>query len=202
MTEKQKAHAGLLFDPDHDPEMMAENASSLELCSRLNSLAPSKTDRRREILCELLGSFGEGSKIESPFHCDFGTNIFVGRDVRIGPLCSILDGTFVRIGDGVRIGARCGIHPIGHPLDVKTRLELYEFARAISIGKGTWVGQGVTILPGVSIGEGCIIESGSVVTRDIPPNSIAGGDPCRVKGPAKAPEKDGGGECFLDGRTI
>lgn len=150
-----------------------------EKCFRLNSLPPSAVDKRREIVESLLGTIGDGWIIHSPFRCDFGFNIHIG-DKFVGNFnLTILDEARVTIGDHVFIGPDCGIYTITHALTEEQRNEGVMRALPVIIGNGVWIGGHCTILPGVTIGDGAVIGAGSVVTRDIPPRTLALGNPCR-----------------------
>ena len=123
---------------------------------------------------------GENYYIEQPFYCDYGYNISVGDNFYSNVNLVILDGAKVTFGDNVFIAPDCGFHTAGHPLDVGRRNMGLEYARPITVGNNVWIGAGVHVLPGVTIGDNCVIGAGSVVNRDIPANSLAVGNPCRV----------------------
>lgn len=150
-----------------------------ESCFRFNSLPPSAMEERREIVEGLLGSLGKGWVIHSPFRCDFGFNIHVGKGFVGNFNLTILDEARVTIGDHVFIGPDCGIYTIIHALDEGQRNEGVMRALPVTIGNGVWIGGHCTILPGVTIGDGAVIGAGSTVTRDIPPRTLAVGSPCR-----------------------
>ncbi len=180
MTEKEKAAAGLPYDPNHDSELQDLMHQAACKLFEFNNTPPAKRDERQHILNQLLGSLGEGSIILPPFHCDYGSNITIGRNTFANTNLTILDGARVTIGDNVFIAPNVGIYTAGHPLDVATRNKGIEYARPVTIGDNVWIGAGTSILPGVTIGEGCVIGAGSVVNRSIPPGTLAVGNPCRV----------------------
>ena len=179
MTEKEKAAAGLMYNPNTDAELIAERDAAKTLLQKYNNLAPSGKDARREILKKLLGETGENFIIEQPFYCDYGYNISIGENFYANFGLSILDAAKVTFGKNAFIGPNVGIYAAGHPLDAKERNTLIEYAKPIAIGDNVWIGGDVTIVPGVSIGDNCVIGAGSVVTQDVPPNTLAAGNPCR-----------------------
>ena len=180
MTEKEKAAAGMLYDANNDPELLAEMAAGAEKCFALNSLPPSKAEERKEQIRNLLGRTGEKFEIRSPFFCDYGYNIEVGENFFMNFNCVILDGAKVTFGDNVFVAPGCGFYTAGHPLDAEQRNKGLEYARPIKVGSNVWIGGNVCVLPGVTIGDNCVIGAGSVVTRDIPSGAVAAGNPCRV----------------------
>lgn len=179
-TEKDKCRKGLLYDANHDPQLVGERLRCKELCHEYNHLLPSLTEERERLLRRLLGNTGEHFLIEQPFYCDYGYNIEVGENFYANVNCVILDGAKVTLGDNVFVAPGCGFYTAGHPLDAERRNKGLEYARPITVGSNVWIGAQVIVLPGVTIGEGCVIGAGSVVNRDIPPYSLAVGNPCRV----------------------
>lgn len=179
-TEKQKAQAGKLYDANYDAELIAERVTCKELCFDYNRLQPSQLDEKKKILSNLLGKTGENFQIESPFYCDYGYNIEIGENFYANVNCVILDGAKVTFGDNVFIAPNCGFYTAGHPLEVTPRNQGLEYAYPISIGNNVWIGANASVLPGVSIGDNTVIGAGSVVTKDIPANVVAVGNPCRV----------------------
>lgn len=180
MTEKEKCQAGTLYNANYDDELVKERLYCKELCYDLNNLRPSQHDDRNLLLRKLLGKTGENFEILSPFYCDYGYNIEIGENFFANHNLTILDGAKVSFGDNVFIGPSCGFHTAGHPLDVEQRNMGLEFARPISVGNNVWIGANVTVLPGITIGDNTVIGAGSVVTKDIPSNVVACGNPCKV----------------------
>lgn len=180
MTEKEKCMQGLLYDANYDPELLADREKAKELLYDYNHLRPSQQEERTNLLKRLLGKTGETLLIEQPFACDYGYNIEVGENFYANVNLVILDGAKVRIGDNTFIAPNVGIYTAGHPLDAERRNQGLEYAYPITIGNNVWIGAGVSILPGVTIGDNVVIGAGSVVTKDIPSNSLAVGTPCRV----------------------
>lgn len=179
-TEKEKCQAGELYDANYDAELIAERIRCKDLCHKYNMLLPSDLEARDMLMRGLLGSAGVNLFIEQPFYCDYGYNISVGDNFYANVNCVILDGAPVKFGDNVFVAPSCGFYTAGHPLDVKRRNAGLEYARPITVGNNVWIGAQVSVLPGVSIGDNCVIGAGSVVNRDIPANSLAAGNPCRV----------------------
>lgn len=180
MTEKEKCSKGMLYDANNDRELVAERQACKDVCHEYNRLIPSDMKRRKEILRKLLGKTGKEFLIEQPFYCDYGYNIEIGENFYSNVNCVILDGAKVKFGDNVFIAPNCGFYTAGHPLDVGQRTSGLEYARPITIGNNVWIGAQVSVLPGVTIGDNSVIGAGSVVTKDIPANSLAVGNPCRV----------------------
>ena len=180
MTEKEKCRRGGLYDANNDKELMEERQACKVLCHEYNHLYPAETGRRQEIIRNLFGKTGNNFQIEQPFYCDYGYNIETGENFFANVNCVILDGAKVRFGDNVFIAPNCGFYTAGHPFDVDQRNSGLEYARPITVGDNVWIGANVCVLPGVTIGNNCVIGAGSVVNRDIPPGTLAVGNPCRV----------------------
>ena len=180
MTEKEKMLAGMLYDANNDQELMEDRIKAKDLCYQYNSLRPSKVEKREEIIKTLLGKTNGTFFIEQPFVCDYGYNIEIGQKFYSNHNLVILDANKVKFGDNVYIGPNCGIYTAEHPFEVDERNQGLEYARTIDIGNNVWIGGNVTILPGVKVGDNCIIGAGSIVTKDIPENSLAVGNPCKV----------------------
>jgi len=179
MTEKEKRDRGLWYDANNDREIIAERKRCQDLCYEYNQLRPTDEEGRREILQRLLGATHSHFNIEQPFHCDNGYNIRIGESFYCNYNCVILDEAPVVFGDNVFIAPNCGFYTALHPLDSERRNAGLEQAKAITVGDNVWIGAGVTVLPGVNIGSNCVIGAGSVVTKDIPDNTLAYGNPCQ-----------------------
>lgn len=175
-TEREKMAAGELYDPQ-DPELVAARASCRKLLRRLNA---SEEVERPAVLAELIGVAGPGLWIEPPFFCDYGSNITLGERVYFNFNCVILDVAPVRIGDRCQFATGVQLLAATHPLDPVERATAGEYGKPITIGDDVWVGGGAIILPGVRIGSAAVIGAGSVVTRDVPPRTVAAGNPARV----------------------
>ncbi len=180
MTEREKMLQHKLYDATYDQELEQERLACKDLCYDYNALRPSKIRERRILLQKLLGQTGKSFHIESPFWCDYGYNIRLGENFYANHNLVILDAGGVSFGDNVFIAPNCGFHTSGHPIDTKRRNKGLEYAYPIRVGHHVWIGAGVNVLPGVTIGDNVVIGSGSVVTKDIPSNSVAVGNPCRV----------------------
>ena len=155
-----------------------------ELCKKkiyeLNMLAPRDRGRIPEILKDLFGKAGENVWIEPPFHCDYGWNIEVGENFFANYGLTVLDVGKVTIGNNAQIAPNVSIYTAGHPIHPDSRNSGYEYGISITIGNNVWIGGNVVILPGVVIGDNVVIGAGSVVTKDIPSNMVAMGNPCKV----------------------
>lgn len=180
MTEKEKMLAGELYRLSDGPELLEELARAKEMCYAYNQLLPSKKEERKQILKELLGKVGEHYLIEQPFHCDYGSYITIGENFYANYNLTILDVNSVTFGDNVLIGPNCSFFAAGHPLEPELRKAGWEFGKPIQVGNNVWFGGNVTVLPGVTIGDNAVIGAGSVVTKDIPADCVAVGNPCRV----------------------
>ncbi len=179
-SEKEKAKAGKLYDANYDMELLAERKACKEICYEFNHLRPSQTNEQERLIRQLLGKTGNSFVIEPPFYCDYGYNIEIGENFYANVNCVVLDGAKVTFGDNVFIAPDCGFYTAGHPLDVEQRNRGLEYAYPITIGNNVWIGAQVCVMPGVIIGDNTVIGAGSVVTKDIPSNVLAVGNPCRV----------------------
>lgn len=180
MTEAEKALAGEIYDANFDPALMALRQRAKQALKVYNDTDPSDLASRDQQLRALLGRAGQRLLIEQPFRCDYGFNIEVGDNFYANFNLTILDANKVVIGDNVFIAPNVGLHTSGHPLDARRRNAGLEYAWPITIGHNVWIGAGVNVMPGVRIGDNSVIGAGSVVTRDVPPNVVAAGVPCRV----------------------
>lgn len=178
-SEKKKAAEGMLYDANNDPQLQEEMYLTRCNVYRYNSLPPWETEERAHLIQSLL-KIGRNGCIISPFHCDYGSNIEIGENFFANTNLVILDGGKVTIGDNVFIAPNVGIYTAGHPLDTGRRNAGLEYAYPVSIGNNVWIGAQVCILPGVTIGDNTVIGAGSVVTKDIPDNVLAVGNPCKV----------------------
>lgn len=170
----------MIYDANNDVALIAERLKCKELCRDYNDLRPRETEARVDLLHKMLGEIKSAIIIEQPFYCDYGYNIRVGENFYANFNLIILDEAPVTFGDNVFIAPNCGFYTAGHPLEASERNKGLEYARPITVGNNVWIGAGVSVLPGVTIGDNCVIGAGSVVTRDIPANSLAVGNPCKV----------------------
>ncbi len=188
MTEREKMLSGRIYDTS-DKELQAKFKRAHDLCTQYNTALPSDEKTREKILDELLPHRGEGAYLQGPIAFDYGENCTFGKNFYANFNFTVLDCGLVRIGDDVYFGPNCSLVPPVHPMLARernirvkpdgTKYDL-EYAKPITIGNNCWIASNVTIIGGVTIGDGCVIGAGSVVTRDIPPNSFAAGNPCRV----------------------
>ena len=167
-----------------------ERRACQEKLWEFNNLPPERWEERPALLKKLLGGLGERSMLLPPLRCDYGTNIFIGEGVEINYNLTVLDVGRVHIGDRVLIAPNVSISTAGHPIHPQSRRSGYEYGIDVSIGDDVWIGGSVTILPGVHIGSGSVIGGGSVVTKDIPANVVAVGNPCRVLRPITEEDRD------------
>lgn len=178
MTEKEKMLAGMFYNP-MDEELVKGRENAKILCHRFNSLMPTKSDERQLILKELFQT-ENNCYIEPNFFCDYGYNIELGKNFYANHNCIILDVNKVKIGDNVMFAPNVQVYTATHPLKAEKRIAGKEMGYAIEIGDNVWIGGGAIICPGVKIGKNTTIAAGSVVTKDIPDNVLAAGNPCRI----------------------
>lgn len=163
-----------------DPEIHASLVHAKKVCARLRSMTIYDEDYRL-VIEELIPGIPQSTTICPPFHCDHGTGIILGENVFMNYDCIMLDGGYIRIGKHTLIGPHCQFYTPQHPMDYVERREEKETAYPITIGEDCWLGGNVVVCPGVTIGNRCIIAAGSVVTKDIPDDSLAAGVPAVVK---------------------
>ncbi|GIM27884.1 galactoside O-acetyltransferase [Clostridium polyendosporum] len=179
MTEKEKMLAGKPYKA-FGKELLGERQYAKELVFDFNGLRPTEIEKRNEIIKKLFGKTENEFFIEPPFRCDYGYNISVGENFYANYNCTILDCAKVTIGDNVLFAPNVSLFTAGHPVHPELRNSGVEYAFPITIGNNVWIGGGVIINAGVTIGDNTVIGSGSVVTKDIPSNVIAAGNPCKI----------------------
>jgi maltose O-acetyltransferase len=178
-TEKEKMLAGELYNA-LDPQLTEDRLKARLLIKQLNDAAEDQTELRLNLLQELLPNAGEELWLQPPFYCDYGYNINTGDKVFFNFNCVVLDVAAVTIGSRTLFGPNVQIYTATHPMDYKQRASGLESAKPIHIGEDVWVGGSAVICPGVTIGDRTVIGAGSVVTKNIPPDVFAAGNPCRV----------------------
>ena len=183
MTEREKLHTGELYLPG-DEEIMKEQTACMEKLYDYNATRPSEGEKRARLLKEMFASVGEGCYIEPPLHsnwggkhCHFGKNVYANFNL------TLVDDTHIYVGDNVMMAPNVVLATAAHPVLPELRRKGYQYNAPVRIGEDCWLGAGVIVLPGVTIGRGSVIGAGSVVTKDIPENVVAFGNPCRVVRP-------------------
>lgn len=176
---RERMLAGDLYIAD-DPQLGADSMRAAALMHRFNTSDPSDLDRLRELLRELLGSLGEGAAIRPPFYVDYGSYIQIGARTFVNYGAVMLDVAPITIGEDVQIGPNVQLLTPTHPLEPEPRRAKWEAARPITIGNNVWLGGGTIVLPGVTIGENTVVGAGAVVTKNLPANVVAVGNPARV----------------------
>jgi len=171
--------AGDLYLAD-DPELLAANQRAMRLATAYNAVSAENGSERDRILDELLGARGPGTEIRPPFFCDYGSHIRIGARTFANFGLLALDVAAITIGDDVQIGPNVQLLTPTHPIDAELRRAKWEAAEPITIGDNVWLGGGTIVLPGVTIGENTVVGAGAVVTKDLPANVVAVGNPARV----------------------
>lgn len=178
-TEKEKMLAGELYDA-LDKQLTDERLKARLLIKELNDSREDQVEERLRILKDLIPHAGEGLWLQPPFFCDYGYNIKIGDKVFFNFNCVVLDVAPVNIGSRTLFGPNVQIYTATHPMNHEERASGLEFAKPITIGNDVWIGGSAVICPGVSIGDRSVIGAGSVVTKDIPADVFAAGNPCKV----------------------
>ncbi|MDD6104721.1 MAG: sugar O-acetyltransferase [Ruminococcus sp.] len=177
---EKELHEGEIYDPNIE-DMMDEQMKHVELLYDFNQTRPSQMEKRKELMQKMFGDIGEGCYIEPPFYANWG-----GRHVHLGNFIyanfglTCVDDTHIYIGDHTMLGPNVTIATANHPLLPELREKAYQYNLPVHIGRNCWFGAGVIVVPGVTIGDNTVIGAGSIVTKDIPSNCLAVGNPCRV----------------------
>ncbi len=180
MNIKDKMHSGELYLPT-DESIFSEQLKCLDRLYDFNNTRPTELEKRFLMLKEMFGSIGEGSYIEPPLHANWGgKHVFFGKKVYANFNLTLVDDTYIYVGDYTMIGPNVTIATGGHPILPQLREQGYQYNAPVKIGRNCWIGAGAIIVPGVTIGDNSVIGAGAVVTKDIPPNVLAVGNPCRV----------------------
>ena len=179
MTTRERMQSGKLYFCT-DEEIAKEQLECLEILYDYNHTRPSESQKREQILKNLLAEIGENCYIEPPLHANWGKYTHFGNNVYANFNLTLVDDTDIFVGDNVMFGPNVIIATAGLPVDPPLREKVAQFNIPVRIGKNVWIGAGAIVLPGVTIGDHSVIGAGSVVTKDIPPNVVAVGNPCRV----------------------
>lgn len=176
---RERMAVGELYLAD-DPEIAELSARALDLMAAYNATSVRQAPLRRQLLEQLLGRVGEGTEIRPPLYLDYGSNLTIGARCFANFGLVALDVAPITIGDDVQFGPNVQLLTPTHPVEPEPRRQKWESARPITIGDNVWIGGGAIVLPGVTIGENTVVGAGSVVTRDLPANVVAVGNPARV----------------------
>lgn len=180
MSMRDKLHIGELYLP-MDDSIMKDQLKKIDRLYDFNATRPTELDKREEMLKEMFAEIGEGCYIEPPLHSNFGGgHVHFGKYVYANFNLTMVDDTHIYVGDYTMIGPNVTIASAGHPILPELREKGYQYNMPVHIGKNCWIGAGSVILPGITIGDNTVIGAGSVVTKDIPENVVAVGNPCRV----------------------
>ena len=181
MSEKDKLHSGELYLPS-DGEIIKFQTECLERLYDYNNTRPSEDSKRKKLLKEMFAEIGEGCYIEPPFHSNFGgAHCHFGKNVYANFNLTLVDDTDIYVGDNTLFGPNVVVATAGHPIEPTLRNDGYQYNMSVHIGKNCWIGAGALIMPGITIGDNVVIGAGSVVTKDIPSNVVAFGNPCKVQ---------------------
>lgn len=190
-TAKELMRAGELY-PGDDPELNREIDERQAKVAALNAIPYERSEERAAALAELLAEIGEGTFIRPPFYCDYGDGIRIGARTFVNFNCTMLDGAPITVGDECLIASGVQLITATHPIDPIPRRAAWEQALPVAIADGVWLGAGALVCPGVSIGENTIVGAGSVVTRDLPADVVAYGNPARVAREISESDRVGG----------
>ena len=180
MTEREKIHAGVIYQPN-DPAIMEEQLAYLDLMDEYNRTPRRLMKERAAMLPRLFAEVGENCYIESPYFANWGGHhVHLGSNVYANAGLKLVDDTYIYIGDNTMLGPNVVLATAGHPIDPTLRGMALQYNLPVRIGKNCWLGAGVIVMPGVTIGDNTVIGAGSVVTKDIPSGVVAVGNPCRV----------------------
>jgi len=180
MTEREKIHSGDIYWPS-DPTIMEEQLGYLDLMDEYNNTPRRLQEQRAAMLPKLFAEVGEDCYIESPYFANWGGHhVHLGRNIYANAGLKLVDDTHIYIGDYTMLGPNVVIATAAHPIDAGLRRKGLQYNKSVRIGKNCWLGAGVIVMPGVTIGDNVVIGAGSIVTKDIPSNVVAVGNPCRI----------------------
>lgn len=183
-------HSGKIYNPN-DPELMNQQMKYVELLYDYNATRPSQMEQREALLQQMLAEAGKGCYIEPPFYANWGGHhVHFGNYVYANFGLTCVDDTHIYVGDCVMFGPHVTLATANHPILPELREKAYQYNKPIHIGRNCWIGSGVVVVPGVTIGENTVIGAGSVVTKDIPANVVAVGNPCHVLRPISEHDRE------------
>lgn len=177
---KERLHTGEIYLPGDD-EILEEQFQCQEKLYDYNQTRPSEGEKRSKLLKEMFAEIGDGCYIEPPLHANWGGHfVHFGKNIYANFNLTLVDDTHIYVGDATMFGPNVTIATAGHPILPELREQAYQYNMPVRIGKNCWLGAGVIVMPGVTIGDNTVIGAGSIVTKDIPANVVAVGNPCRV----------------------
>ncbi len=180
---EEKLHSGALYDTG-DPQIIAHQLQCLDRLYDFNATRPSQLELRQQLLKKMFADIGEDCYIEPPFYANFGgKHVHFGKGIYANFHLTLVDDTHIYVGDHTMFGPNVTIATAGHPIEPSLRQKGYQYNAPVRIGKNCWIGAGAIVLPGVVIGDNVVVGAGSVVTKDLPSNVVAVGNPCRVLRP-------------------
>lgn len=180
MSMKEKMHTDELYLPGDD-EIMKEQTLCLEKLYDFNATRPLEGEKRTKLLKEMFAEFGDGCYIEPPLHANWGGHhVHFGRNIYANFNLTLVDDTHIYVGDYTMFGPNVTVATAGHPILPELREQGYQYNAPVHIGKNCWIGAGVIIVPGITIGDNVVVGAGSIVTKDLPDNVVAVGNPCKV----------------------
>ncbi len=180
MTQYERMAAGLIYDPG-DPEIMSMQVPFQDALWEFNQLKPSDYEKKTEYMKKIFAECGDNCYIELPFRANWGGhNVHFGSGIYVNSNLTVVDDGHIYVGDKVMFGPNVTIATANHPMNAELRARSYQYNKDVYIGENVWIGAGVVIVPGVHIGKNSVIGAGSIVTKDIPDNVVAVGNPCRV----------------------
>ena len=183
MAEKDKLHTGEIYFPN-DADILRQQAIWQDMVMEYNNIPHVQPERRAQMLQQMFAQVGENCYIETPFYANMGGHhVHLGKNVYANYGLTLVDDTHIYIGDYTMLGPHVTIATAGHPIDPTLRSKGLQYNMPVRIGKNCWLGAGVIVMPGVTIGDNVVIGAGSIVTKDIPSNVVAVGNPCRVLRP-------------------
>lgn len=189
MTEREMIHSGNVYYPNGG-EIVTEQLAYLDKMDEYNRTSRAKLEVRRTLLKELFAEVGDGCYVESPYFANWGGHhVHLGKGVFANAGLTLVDDTHIYIGDYTMLGPNVTLATAGHPIEPSLREKALQYNLPVHIGRNCWLGAGVIVMPGITIGDNSVIGAGSVVTRDIPANVVAVGNPCRVMRPISERDK-------------